>query len=85
MKSTEIAVLELSKESATLMTADGLFKFLFKKLRSQDSVLSNELLAALKRRFNERRNKDVMTLMAYLQTGNMPLGDNNFTYCSWQR
>jgi hypothetical protein len=42
MKTTEIAVLELSKESATLMTAEGVFKFHFKKLRSRDSVLSNE-------------------------------------------
>jgi hypothetical protein len=33
-------------------------------------------------RFNERRNKDVMTLMAYLQTGKMPLGEDDFTYCS---
>jgi hypothetical protein len=23
-----------------------------------------------------------MTLMAYLQTGKMPLGDDDFTYCS---
>jgi hypothetical protein len=53
MKPTEIAVLELGKESKTLTTVEGAFKFLFKKLRSQDSVLSNELLSALKRRFNE--------------------------------
>jgi hypothetical protein len=71
-------VLELSKESATLMTAEGVFKFHFKKLKSQNSDLSKELLAAVKRRFNERRNKDV----AYLQTGKMPLGDDDFTYCS---
>jgi hypothetical protein len=58
MKPTKIAVLELSKESATLMTAEGVFKFLFKKLRSQDSVLSYEFMAALKQRFNKRRNKD---------------------------
>jgi hypothetical protein len=51
------------------MTAEGVFKFLFKKLKSQNSDLRKELLAALKRRFNERRDKDVMTLMAYLQTG----------------
>jgi hypothetical protein len=72
----------MCKESATLMTVEGVFKFLFKKLKSQNSDLSKELLAAFKRRFNERRNKDVITLMAYLQTGKMPLGDDNFTYCS---
>jgi hypothetical protein len=71
-----------SKASATLMTAEGVFKFLFKKHKSQNSDLSKELLAALKRRFNERRNKDVMTLMAYLQTGKMLLGDDDYTYCS---
>jgi hypothetical protein len=75
-------VLELSKELVTLMTAKGVFKFLFKKLKSQNFDLSKELLAALKRRFNERRNKDVMTLMAYLQTSKMPLGEDDFTYCS---
>jgi hypothetical protein len=75
-------VLELSRESATLMTAEGVFKCLFKKLKSQNSDLSKELLAALKRRFNERHIKDVMKLMAYLQTDKMPLGDNDFTYCS---
>jgi hypothetical protein len=74
-------VLELSKESATLMTAEGVFKFHFKKLKSQNSDLSKEHLTALKRRFNERRNKDVLTLMAYLQTGKMPLGDDDFTNC----
>jgi hypothetical protein len=61
---------------------EGVFKFLFKKLKSQNSDFSKELLAALQRRFNERRNKDVMTLMAYLQTGKIPLGDDDFTYCS---
>jgi hypothetical protein len=75
MEPKEIAVLELSKKSATLTTAEGAFK----KLRSQDSVLSYELFAVLKRRFNERRNKDVMT---YLQTGNMPLGNDDFTFYS---
>jgi hypothetical protein len=74
--------LELSKESATLMTAEFVFKFLFKKLKSQNSDLSKELLAALKRRFNERRNKGAMTLMAYLHTGKMLLGDDDLTYCS---
>jgi hypothetical protein len=74
--------LELSKESATLMTAEGVFKFCFKKLKSQNSDFRKELLAALQRRFNERRNKDVMTLMAYLQKGKIPLGDDDFTYCS---
>jgi fatty acid/phospholipid biosynthesis enzyme len=52
--------------TATLMTAEGVFNFLFKKLKSQNSNLSKELLASLKRRSNERVNKDVMTLMAYL-------------------
>jgi hypothetical protein len=64
-------LLELSKESETLMTAEFLFKFLFKKL-----------LAALKRQFNERRKKGAMTLMAYLLTGKMLLGDDDLTYCS---
>jgi hypothetical protein len=77
MKPKEIAVLELSKESATLTTAEGAFIKL--RSQSQDSVLSYELFAVLKLRINGRRNKDVMT---YLQMGNMPLGDDDFTYCS---
>jgi hypothetical protein len=74
-----LIILELSKESATLMTAEGVFKFLFKKLKSQNSDFSKELLASLQRRFKERRNKDEMT---YLQTGKIPVGDDDFTYCS---
>jgi hypothetical protein len=42
----------------------------FDKSRRRIQVsFQKELLAALKRRFNEKHNKDMMTLMAYLQAG----------------
>jgi hypothetical protein len=57
LKPAEFAVKELNKDEATLLTSKGVFLFLFKKLKEQNTDFSNELLD-VKKRFVERRNKD---------------------------
>jgi hypothetical protein len=47
VKPTELAVKELSKNEATLLTSEGVFLFLFKKLREQNTDLSNEFVDLL--------------------------------------
>jgi hypothetical protein len=51
--------------------------FLFKKLREQNTDLSNELLDTLKKRFVERRNKKLVSLMRYLQNPTLPRAEKN--------
>jgi hypothetical protein len=53
LKPTKLAVKELNKDEATLLTSVGVFLFLFKKLKEQNTDFSNELLDALKKRFVE--------------------------------
>jgi hypothetical protein len=45
--------------------------------REQNTDLSNELLDALKKRFVERRNKDLVSLMRYLQNPTLPRKEKN--------
>ena len=82
LKPTELAVQELSKEKCTLLTCEGIFKFLFDKLREINTNLSKELLIALQIRMNERRNEKLMTLLLYLKCGKIPRTNNDFTYSS---
>jgi hypothetical protein len=51
--------------------------FLFKKIREQNTDLSNELLDVLKKRFVERRNKDLVSLMRYLQNPTFPRAEKD--------
>jgi hypothetical protein len=44
LKPTELAVKELNKDEATLLTRGGVSLFLFKKLKEQNTDLSNKLL-----------------------------------------
>jgi hypothetical protein len=67
LKPAELAVLELSKANATLVTTEGVFRFLFKTLDDQGTSLSKKFSAALKTRILERRNKELVSLMVYLQ------------------
>jgi hypothetical protein len=82
LKPTELAVKELSKEDSTVLTSEGVFKFLFKNLADQSSDLSQEMLEALRKRYDERRNKDLVSLMRYLQNPEIKQGDDEFKYSS---
>jgi hypothetical protein len=75
-------VKELNKNEATLLTSEGVFKFMFRKLRTLDTELSQEMLVALKQRFSERRNKDIVSFMKYLQGSNISRDESyeDFSY-----
>jgi hypothetical protein len=64
---TELAVKELSKESSNLLTCEGVFKFLFDVLAKQGSELTEMMLEALRKRYIERRNKDLVSLLKYVK------------------
>lgn len=84
LKPLELGVKELSNEQATLLSSEGVFKFMFKKLNDIDSDLSNEMLTSLKTEFLKRRNKEVVSLMKFLQNSSISQGDNfdDITYAS---
>jgi hypothetical protein len=44
LKPTELAVKELNKDEATLLTSESVFLFLLKKLKKENTDVSNELL-----------------------------------------
>jgi hypothetical protein len=58
--------MELSKNDANLLSREGEFIFIFKKLGEIDSEIGNGSLVALRRRISERRNKDMVSLMRFL-------------------
>ena len=65
MEPVELAVNELSKSDSNLLKADSIFMYVFKRLTGIDTKLSLELLECLKRRVNERRNKDLVSLQYF--------------------
>jgi hypothetical protein len=75
-------VKELSKDEATHLTSEVVFKFMFRKLRTLDTDISQEMLVALKQRFFERRNKDIVSLMKNLQGSNISRDESyeDFSY-----
>lgn len=82
LKPLEIAVKELSKEDANLLTSEGVYKFMFDSLRAINTELSTEMIEILKNRMNERRNQNLMTLLIYLTTGTIPKSNNDFCFSS---
>ena len=80
----ELVVKELRKTNSNLLIAEGVFVFLLNKLQQAGTDLANEMIHALKSRINERRNKDIISLLFFLQSGNFPHSQSNnyFTYSS---
>jgi hypothetical protein len=50
--------MELSRNDANLLTREGVFIFISKKLGEIFFEIENEMLVALRRRISERSNKD---------------------------
>jgi hypothetical protein len=67
LEPVKLAVEVLSREDATLLTAQTTIDFMLDKLKEQNSVISNELMNNLKRRTDERMNVDVMNLLRSLE------------------
>lgn len=63
----EMTMNEISKDEATLLTADGAFEFLFDELQRINSKLSMELLEQLKIEVTKRRQKKLVSLMKFFQ------------------
>jgi hAT family C-terminal dimerisation region len=76
----ETAIKELSKNSASLITAEGVYKFLFKKFDEMGTKMSKKMAQIIKVRMNERRNVKLITLLMYLHTGSVSVSDKNFQY-----
>ena len=58
-----------------------MFKFLFSSLEKQSTDLSKAVLASLRKQYDERRHKDLVSLMKYLEKPNRkPIGDDAFKY-----
>jgi hypothetical protein len=73
--------MELSKNDANLLTREGVFIFISKKFGEIDSEIGNEILVALRRRMSERRNKDMVSLMRFLQSFSISRVDNYDEFC----
>jgi hypothetical protein len=74
LKPLELAVKELSKNDTNLLTSEGEKVCTFpcsKKLGEMDSEIGNEMLVALRRRLSERHNKEMLSLMRFLQSSSI--------------
>ena len=78
----ETAVTELSKNDANLIAAEGVYKFLFEKLQQMKTSIAKKLLHAIKKGMDMRRDPVLMTLIIYLQSGNITCSNDHFKYSS---
>lgn len=62
----ELAVVNLSREDSTLLSAETILNFMFDKLSKIDNDIAREMFENLKRRVDERMNTDVMNLLKCL-------------------
>ena len=74
------AVLELSKENSNLVIAEFAIRCISDKLTKSTSSLSKKVLAAVIERYNERRNKHLISLMLVLEAGKYPSDSTHFEY-----
>ena len=65
-----LAVQELGKENADLITAEGNLFYVFRKLKEMKTPISQELFERLKTQIEERRQKEIITLLLFLHHGN---------------
>lgn len=78
----EEAVVTLSKKNTNLMSAEGAMKFIHAALSKQTSAFSKQLLELVMKRYNERRNEEIISLLLLLQTGSFPKSTQGFEYSS---
>ena len=67
MKPIKLAIENLSREGATLLSADTMLEFMFEKLSLVNSEISKKLMDNLRIRVDERLNTDVMNLLRSLK------------------
>ena len=60
-----LAVEELGKENADLITAEGTLFYVFRKLKEMETQISQELFERLKTQIEERRQQEIITLLLF--------------------
>ncbi|XP_065659760.1 uncharacterized protein LOC136083825 [Hydra vulgaris] len=66
LEPVKLAAEALCRQNATLLTAEGIFKFLVNRLKQQDSPHCIAMKSAILRRFEERRQSNLVSLYRYL-------------------
>ena len=66
LEPVKIASEKIGREDSNLLQAEASFSFLFKSLEKQDSEISKALLDALKIQIGEKRQIDLVALLAFL-------------------
>lgn len=69
------AVILLSKRENNIMVAEGAITFVLEKLGESKSNLSKQMADAVVFRYNQRRNKDLLSLLLTLHTTSYPSKD----------
>lgn len=83
LEPTMLAVQELSKNSANLITAEGTILYVFQKLKQIDSELSKKLLEVIKNEIEKRRNKEIVSLLIFLHQGSYPTKSNDNEFLNY--
>jgi len=81
----EEAITIMSKNNCDLLIAEGSIKFIFQRLRENKTSLSKEIFYSLKNQITKRRNKELISLIKFLQTISFDFIDQNdeiFIYSS---
>ena len=73
----KLAVDALCRKDATLLTAEGIFQFLFFELKKRKSSLAEDLLFSVKSRIQQRRQHDIVNLIRYHQNSNLSIYDEH--------
>ena len=66
LKPIEMGISALCQRDANLLSAEGIFYFMFQKLEMVGSEFSLQLLQNLRQRFNERWQSNLINVMKYL-------------------
>ena len=66
LEPVKLAAEALCRKNATLLTAEGIFKFLINKLNQKKSSLCIRMKDAVLKRFTERRQSNLVSLYKYL-------------------
>jgi hypothetical protein len=82
MEPIKISVEALSREDSTLDTATTIIDFMLNKLVSYNTAVSNDLHVNLKKRIDERINKDVMNLIKSLKDPAILPSKNTLSFAS---
>ena len=64
-----VATKKICQRDATLLTAEIVFKSLISELERQDSEFSVKMANNIRKRYKERRQKSLVSLLKYLTTG----------------